>query len=298
MQEQPWHDQGLPHAAVVPITDDGMADRGQVDTDLVGPAGLQLAAQQGEVRWSVVAGPDLVARAGRSSSGHHGLARGLARRTADRGVDHPARRLGHAPDEGRVASLDPAVPERGDERGVRRRRQGHHQEAGGVPVEPMDDAGAVGLADLRQLRVSGQQPVDQGALALTSTRVHDQPGRLVDHDHVGVLVDDVHGDAGVRSRWGLGGKLPEVDGQRLSRGDALPSGGDHRPVDPDRARSDERRRLAPAATGDEADNPVHPLTVERGRDLLKDRLAHRPGRLAVRYGRPAASPARGSRRRS
>jgi len=48
--------------------------------------------------------------------------------------------------------------------------------------------------------------------------------------------------------------------------------------------------------GDEADDPVHPLPVERGRDLLTDRLAHRSDRQPAGCGRPAGSQARGSPR--
>ena len=40
------------------------------------------------------------------------------------------------------------------------------------------------------LGVAGQQAVDQRAVGVAGAGMHDQPGRLVDDDHVLVVVDD------------------------------------------------------------------------------------------------------------
>ena len=83
----------------------------------------------------------------------------------------------------------------GHQRLVGAGRAGHHHEARRPPVESVHDPGTVGFgADRRrqprQLGVPGHQSVDQGARTVPGPGMDDQPGRLVDHDHLGVLVDD------------------------------------------------------------------------------------------------------------
>ena len=40
----------------------------------------------------------------------------------------------------------------------------------------------------------GEQGVDQGAVFVAGRRMHDQAGGLVEHEQVGVLVEDGEGD--------------------------------------------------------------------------------------------------------
>ena len=69
--------------------------------------------------------------------------------------------------------------------------------------------GRVGVADLGDLGVAGEQPVDQGAGGVAGAGMHDQARRLVDDDEVVVGVDDRDLDVGLRHQ-GLGRRV-EID---------------------------------------------------------------------------------------
>lgn len=76
----------------------------------------------------------------------------------------------------------------------------HHHQAGGAFIQPVDDTRA------RQPAKGGivmQQRIQQGTRGIARGRVHHQPGRLVNDQQVGVLVDDIQPD-----RLGLIARLP------------------------------------------------------------------------------------------
>ena len=83
---------------------------------------------------------------------------------------------------------------------------GHHQGAGGVLVEPVDDPRPELGADAAEVRAVIEQAVDERPGVMARGRMHDQPRRLVDHQDVGVFVQDVERNgfglkpAGLRGR--------------------------------------------------------------------------------------------------
>ena len=92
-------------------------------------------------------------------------------------------------------------------------RSGEHEQARGVAVEPMHDPGPVRVA----ARDPAAQRIDERVRRVTGPRVHDQAGRLVDHEQMLVLPDD--------PRWWRrrgGRRLPDV-GQldRLAAGEPV-----------------------------------------------------------------------------
>lgn len=71
----------------------------------------------------------------------------------------------------------------------------HHHHPAGVLVQPVDDAGALLPADARQLLPRmGEEGVHQRPVLVARRRMHDQPGRLVQHNEMRVLVQDGQGD--------------------------------------------------------------------------------------------------------
>ena len=81
---------------------------------------------------------------------------------------------------------------------------GDDQQAAGVLVEPVHDAGALYAADARQaIAAMGDEGIDQGARLVAGAGVNHQPCGLVDHDQVLVFID--HGEG---NGFGPGFGLP------------------------------------------------------------------------------------------
>ena len=64
---------------------------------------------------------------------------------------------------------------------------GHHHEAAGVLVQPVDDPRSVRFTDRRQTAQAVKQRVDERAGRISGSGMHDQTGRLVDDDQVTIL---------------------------------------------------------------------------------------------------------------
>ena len=97
----------------------------------------------------------------------------------------------HADHNAFVDPADRARLQLSNQLGVRLQRLGHHHQAGGVLVQTMHDTGARHIDDVRHMV---QQGIEQGAIGMPGSRVHHQPSRLVDHQQVIVLVNDVQRD--------------------------------------------------------------------------------------------------------
>ena len=185
---------------------------GHVDADLVGSAGFEHAADQaGHGRLSeafqhLVMG-DRLTGVGAPGDGHFLPVGGAP---VDCRRDASGAALGHTPDEGEVAPLQPPVPPMGGElfrqAVVRAVILGHDQKPAGILVDPVHDAGALYPANAGQaFATMGDQGIHQGARFISGTGMDHEAGGLVDDDHVLVLVDDakVHGLGQGLRRGGL-----------------------------------------------------------------------------------------------
>ena len=86
---------------------------------------------------------------------------------------------------------------------------GGDDEAAGIAVDAVDDAGALFAADAGEtVAAVVEQGVDQGAVRVAGGRMDHQARGLVDHDDVVVLVDHVQGDVlgGAGPSRGAGGR--------------------------------------------------------------------------------------------
>ena len=199
VQERPRHRERLALAAVARVAHHRVADRAKVDADLVRAPGLEGAHQLGDLDGLGEPLPHLVRACGppcparrRPSAWARATDRPIGASIRPRGAStwpHTSARYWRC--TSRAASAATSA-------GVRLAGPGHEQEPGRALVEPVDDAGPLGVvADAADLRVPGQQPLHQRAGALAGSRVHHQAGRLVDHEQVLVLVDDGHDDVGI-----------------------------------------------------------------------------------------------------
>ena len=174
------------------IPQDGVADIGHVDPDLMGAARLQTALHVRTAGEPLQHGP-VGHRA--PAARHHRHLLPVRRVAADGGV-HRAAVLPEIPRHD--APVDPGqgvVLELGGELLVGEVVFGGDKEAGGVPVDPVDDAGPQLPADAGQaVPAVVEQGVHQGAVRVAGGRVDHQPLGLVHHDDVSVLVHHVQGD--------------------------------------------------------------------------------------------------------
>src|SRR6516165_4307382 len=145
---------GFEAAAIDGIAEERMSDRGEVDADLMRAPGLKPAGDEARHRRAIAAAiafEDLPMGDRRAPACAHRHLVAHARMAADWLVDGAARPLRHAPDECQVAAAQrPAaavVGELAAERAMGAVGLGHHDEAAGVLVEAMHDAGALGAAD-------------------------------------------------------------------------------------------------------------------------------------------------------
>ena len=90
-----------------------------------------------------------------------------------------------------IAAVDAVPGELGREPLMGAVGLGRDDQAGGILVDAVDDAGPGDAADPRQAAAAMvEQGVDQRAVEIARRRVDDEPGGLVDHDQMLVLVDD------------------------------------------------------------------------------------------------------------
>ena len=234
-----------------------MADGREVHADLVGAPGLE---RHRETRGVLVAVDHLVVRARLPPAGAHRHPRRVAHRAANRRVDGAVGGLGRPRPRPRRNAARPRG-RRARARGRRTpRAAGHDQESAGLAVEAVHDARARRLADPGQV-VPREQAVHERAVAVSGAGMHHQPGRLVDHHEVVVLVDDDHRHAGVgrgeRGHLGLAGpgeRAPRLE-PRAPCDDAT--------VDGHRVAVDERAHLTARPTGEQRERTVDALARER-----------------------------------
>ena len=176
-------------APVLAIAADRMADRLEVDADLVGAAGLELHAQERGLGKLPL---DLEVRdRGARLVGGRRVQRAVAPVAADGRVDRPGARVGPADDERQVLAPHAALAHRLLERAVDGVRLRDDEQPRSVLVQPVDDARpelvlAAGRAARQRLR--------ERAGVVARRRVDDNAGRLVDDEQVVVLVDDLELD--------------------------------------------------------------------------------------------------------
>ena len=156
--------------------------------DLVGAAGVDADAEEGGAVEALLDPPRGACLPPAGGAHRHLLP--VDRVAADRGVDLARGPGGHAEHEGEVLLLDRPAGELPDEGAVGLVVLGDHQEAGGALVEPVDDARAEDAADAGEVVHVAEQRVDERAARRARARVHDEPGRLVHDEEVGVLVND------------------------------------------------------------------------------------------------------------
>ena len=213
------------------VARDREPDGGEVDADLVRPAGLETNAEERARRQDLehLEVRDRVARRGRVER----VATGVGAVSSDRSLDSPALGARRPDNEGEIAPLEAATADEVLQTAVRLGRPRDDDEAGGVAVEAVDDAGALELAARNAVR---EQALHERPPSQARRRMHDDSGRLVDDEQVLVLVGDAK--AQLLRLEGFGGRRAAVELDRLAAGKSEALGA-ATAVDADRAAREE-----------------------------------------------------------
>ncbi len=164
-----------------------MADGGEVDADLVRTARHRLHLKKGEGAELLT---DAVLRLRLAAAGDDGHLLAVPGVPAEGRLDDALFRLGSAVHQGQVRLAHLPLLQLACELGSGALAPGDDEEARGVLVEAVDDAGPHRVAEGRQLGRRRQQGVDQRPAGVSRRRVDGEPGGLIDDDDVFVLVDD------------------------------------------------------------------------------------------------------------
>ncbi len=237
------------------IAKERMPQMGEVNADLMGASGLQPAADQAGLTVSFqhcVVGnriaPDLF--------GYHGDLLAIMPRPGEACPDRAGGRVRFAPGEGEIGAFEGAraavVGELSREAVMRTVVLRHDDQAAGVLVESVDDAGAAHAADAGQAGTAmGDEGIDEGAAGMAWGRMDHQPRRLVDDDEVVILVSDGEGDI-LRSRYGIR-RGRQVEGKAGTGRDLAGWISDDAPVSTDMALPDQILQPGARQLREEAD---------------------------------------------
>ena len=176
------------------ITDQRMPERRHVHANLVRTPGFQRTFDQRAIDEAF---DDPKVRPRRLAALNNRHLRSLRRMPTDRLVDGSAR-FQHAAHQRLVVALDRPRLKLAHQIGLRLKRFGDDHQAGRILVQTMHDAGP---RHFLKRRFVIQQGVEQGPSPVAAAGMHNQAGRLVEHDQRFVLMHDVE-----RDRFGRRGK--------------------------------------------------------------------------------------------
>jgi hypothetical protein len=176
VKEHPPNRDRISPPGVSPIPYDRMIDCGKMDPNLMSATGFQIHVQQ---RGHLMVALDPVVGAARTATGDHLLAGRMDGVAADRGIDGPRWHVGDTMHKSQITSVNPMVPQVGDQAEVGRRVPGDQQQTAGSLIKAMNYPPPAGFSHPLQIRVPVQETSGQGSRMAPRARMHDQPGWFV-----------------------------------------------------------------------------------------------------------------------
>ena len=211
------------------VADNGGAEGGEVDTDLVRAPGLDVAFHAGKsIRKG---GKDFPMGDGAFSAGaQHGHLLTVGGATTNLRIECAGRRRG-AVDDGDVGLAEVVDGKGLGERLISTVVLSDDHDTGGVHIQPMDDAGALLATNATKVGAMPKESIDQSTVTVAAGGVDDQSGRFIEGQEIIVFVEDREGNvfwdkvSGFCRRKGENkGGTGDWRGGKLGRGAALKVG--------------------------------------------------------------------------
>ena len=211
------------------VANNGRAQGGEVDTDLVSTPGLDVAFHAGKsIRKG---GKDFPMGDGAFSAGaQHGHLLAIGGAATNLRVERAGRRRGTV-DDGDVGLAEVVDGKGLGERLISTVVLSDDHDAGGIHIQPMDDAGALLATNATKVGAMPEESIDQSTVTVAAGGVDDQSGRFVEGQKVVVFVENgkrnVLGDkvGGFSGREGENkGGTGDWCGGKLGRGATLKVG--------------------------------------------------------------------------
>lgn len=248
-----------PLPAIDRVSQKPMAHMGHVHADLVGAPGFEPALNKGRVAPERLQDPNSRHRASPRAENHRlTLTVGAMSLKSRCQTDHGSRLESHAPKapKPRIARIRDPVANRGicplnrvrlelrREPMVRRVGLCHHQQTGGVLVDPVHNSGPPFASHPRKITAKmAQKRIDQSTARASRSGVHHETRGLVDHHEMIVLVNDTQGDV-LGDQMCFGGHIhPDLESFALAH--ARLGIQDRRATAKHRALDDEPRQARP-----------------------------------------------------
>lgn len=200
------------------VTDNRKAEVREVDANLVHAPGDGEDVEKGvvgkpfpdtESRFRGL--PDAVARNGPTER--------VARRSFEREFHRPLVFCDHAVHERKVLFPDASLLEFSFQGGKHLRCPCHEEDAGGIPIETVDNPRAQGIfPDGREIGVPRHERIGHRGVGMSGAGVYRDTCRLIDHNELWVLMEDAERKCGIwLNTWGSWrGKGIRADAYRLS----------------------------------------------------------------------------------
>ena len=203
-----WHVFPSFLAAVHGITHHRMTHGRTVDADLVGPSSLQIDIKEGCTgKCFLDLPPGFSGPTPATPCGHLFSVGGM---TAHRQVDDPGRCLCLCIDQGQISFLNLAFLKLASQTFVGHVIFRHNHHSGSVLVKAVDNARTKLTTNAFQITAMVEQAIDKGPGSVSCRRVNHKAGRLVQHNDIGVFMED--------GKWNWFG----FAGDRLRRRDFRP----------------------------------------------------------------------------
>jgi hypothetical protein len=200
---------GFSFSSIEGVSEDGVAQRGEVNPDLVGSTGLGINFEKGEGAESLKDLPSGYRSFPFSGSGRHPFP--LDRMPSDGSIDQTFILLKNSMSNGKIDLLHEAILELSGQLVKSLIILGDDHHAGSLPVETVDDARSQHTVNSSEVFAMMEKCINQCSGCVSRSRMDNHAGWFVNHDDGGIFIQDREGEGFGFQREGFGFGKPTRD---------------------------------------------------------------------------------------